>query len=508
MSTVWPSTVRVRAGEVVRARPGRRSRWRRRCCVAVLASLPSASTTIAEPRTSTVMPRRRSSRLRALPSASRTVALRSSKWTPLTITEPKPVIGPLANAVGGRAGAAAVDAAAAAGDEHGERAARAERAGDGAKRRASGIIDPFGGARRRVGAGGVAARAGAGARPAVAHRVVIACRGRSGRADRAARPAAASASTSACSAGTVAASSACHCAFAMLAEGSHRLGRQLVGEHGLLDVRRRVGENVGDAGAQMVADVAGEKAVGALAVARRRRRCRAAACTRVALDLGEAEPAQLVEQAARMDVLRDRARERLEARRRALACAARPARPRRSRRAGSARQRVKTWVAGDGRAGGRPRGASSRRVTSRRVRPVAVATRLTMRCARRFRLRAPRRLDEGRLEQVLDRGEWQAAAHGQHGDRLEQRGEGADQCRRRPRRPRACCVERLRVSVTEGDARRLQHRTVGRQRAAHLELHADRELCGRAFAEVDARRRVAHRDVAQDEGLAPRCRSP
>src|SRR6185295_9415694 len=60
---------------------------------------PLASETMAEPLIDAVMPSLRSSRLRTAPSPSVTRALLSSKCTPLTITEPNPVIGPLAELV-------------------------------------------------------------------------------------------------------------------------------------------------------------------------------------------------------------------------------------------------------------------------------------------------------------------------------------------------------------------------------------------------------------------------
>ena len=59
-----------------------------------LALAPAASVLMAELSTSTVMPRRRSSRERRAPSRSSTSATLSSKRTPPTMTEPKPVIGP------------------------------------------------------------------------------------------------------------------------------------------------------------------------------------------------------------------------------------------------------------------------------------------------------------------------------------------------------------------------------------------------------------------------------
>src|SRR5205085_12301987 len=84
-----------------------------------------------------------------------------------------------------------------------------------------------------------------------------------------------------------------------LAESSHRLLRKLLRENRLLDVRGRVGQDVGDAGAQMITDVAGEKCVGAFAVARRDDPVARELDTIAFLD-GQAEPAKLVEKAARM----------------------------------------------------------------------------------------------------------------------------------------------------------------------------------------------------------------
>jgi len=76
-------------------------------------------------------------------------------------------------------------------------------------------------------------------------------------------------------------------------ESGQRFGGEAVGEHRLLDVRRRIGEDVGDAGAQVVADVAGEKSVGALAAARRDDAVANELHVVAVLD-GESEPAQLV----------------------------------------------------------------------------------------------------------------------------------------------------------------------------------------------------------------------
>ncbi len=59
-----------------------------------LATPPTVVT--AEAITSVRMPSRSSSRERVRPSSSSIVALLSSKRTPLTMIEPKPVIGPLA----------------------------------------------------------------------------------------------------------------------------------------------------------------------------------------------------------------------------------------------------------------------------------------------------------------------------------------------------------------------------------------------------------------------------
>ena len=64
--------------------------------LAALTRVPVASGVMAEPRISVVMPRRSLSRRLPPPSSSVTTALLSSKRTPLTMTEPKPVIGPLA----------------------------------------------------------------------------------------------------------------------------------------------------------------------------------------------------------------------------------------------------------------------------------------------------------------------------------------------------------------------------------------------------------------------------
>ncbi|MFZ2648941.1 MAG: hypothetical protein WA210_02440 [Burkholderiaceae bacterium] len=57
---------------------------------------PEASVVIAEPRISTTIPNFRSPLLRATPSSSFTVAVLSSKRTPLTMIDPYPLIGPLA----------------------------------------------------------------------------------------------------------------------------------------------------------------------------------------------------------------------------------------------------------------------------------------------------------------------------------------------------------------------------------------------------------------------------
>ena len=77
MSTVWPSTVSVLAARSFAA-TGPTISLAKTMLLAVLTGRPLPSTTIAEPRTSIVMPRRRSSRLRSAPLPSRTVALPSS----------------------------------------------------------------------------------------------------------------------------------------------------------------------------------------------------------------------------------------------------------------------------------------------------------------------------------------------------------------------------------------------------------------------------------------------
>ena len=77
MSTVWPRTFSVLPARSLAA-TGPTISLAKTMLFAVLAGLPLPSTPIAEPRTSIVMPRRRSSRLRGTPLPSRTVALRSS----------------------------------------------------------------------------------------------------------------------------------------------------------------------------------------------------------------------------------------------------------------------------------------------------------------------------------------------------------------------------------------------------------------------------------------------
>ena len=66
---------------------------------AVPVEAPLLSVVMPEPRSSTVMPSFKSSRLRPVPSASLTLATLSSKRTPFTMTEPKPVMGPLTKEV-------------------------------------------------------------------------------------------------------------------------------------------------------------------------------------------------------------------------------------------------------------------------------------------------------------------------------------------------------------------------------------------------------------------------
>ena len=256
------------------------------------------------------------------------------------------------------------------------------------------------------------------------------------------------------------------------AHRDQRFGGELVGEDGLLHVRRNIGEHVGDRGAQMVADVAAEETVGPFAVGPG-----GDAVPRdlhgVTVDADQAEPGQLVEQAARVHVLRHRACQRLEARRVALSRQVdRMAAPVLQRGIGApASEHLRGW----------------RRARRRRaLRDVEQASHLAPRQpgrrtdaaddprAGRFRLRPARCLHEGRLQLVLDGGEGQAPSHRQRGDRAEQRRQGvaerragdaggtlrrADPGRRRRERgsPR-----------TAGSAGRLAHVTSLRAPGGHL----------------------------------------
>ena len=94
-STPWPSTVRVPAAALTAStgpvtRPPKRSACARAVAVVVSTALLSISTR---------MPRRSALSAWAVPLSSVTVQLLSSKRTPLTITEPKPVIVPWVKAV-------------------------------------------------------------------------------------------------------------------------------------------------------------------------------------------------------------------------------------------------------------------------------------------------------------------------------------------------------------------------------------------------------------------------
>ena len=88
-------------------------------------------------------------------------------------------------------------------------------------------------------------------------------------------------------------------------------------------MRRRLGQHVLHTGAQVVADVGAEKAVGALAVTGRdhavSQQPNALVIAAGAVEGHEPETPQFLEQAARMHVLRYRAGQCLEARGRALA---------------------------------------------------------------------------------------------------------------------------------------------------------------------------------------------
>ena len=89
-STVWPSTLTVAAtvsmmptGPTISLPRRMRKAW-----------AVAAARLTSPPSTSTIMPSLRSPRLLELPSSSLTLAELSSKRTPPTITEPKPLMAP------------------------------------------------------------------------------------------------------------------------------------------------------------------------------------------------------------------------------------------------------------------------------------------------------------------------------------------------------------------------------------------------------------------------------
>ena len=201
-----------------------------------------------------------------------------------------------------------------------------------------------------------------------------------------------------------------------------RLGRQLVGEDGLLQMERRLRAHVGDRRGEMVADVGAEELEHARpVVVRHEGIAHEANGVGLGVHFSEAEAAKLLEQRARMHVLRDRLRERLEAR--CLALARQRARPPtrvvvalEAEPAGEDLRRRRA----PHRRGGRKLVRDPRDLAPREPGRGADAADVALGCSR---IAAARGVDEGLLEALLDGGEAHPARQAQRRQRRKQAAE-------------------------------------------------------------------------------------
>ena len=323
---------------------------------------------------------------------------------PLTMIEPKPVIGPRIGA-----GAADADAAAAAGDAARHRRRQPRR---GAARRAKGCglqaaSCRFLGAAWR--AGGAARRAG---------QAPDRCTGRRARARRRGRWRSSSIIFS--SAGTSSSQQACHCGADQRAQRRTESSDRPSAKIACSKCAGRRAEHVGHRRLQVVADVGAQVAEHARRVAARHEGLLAQRHG-VALASSSARPGAATPRAgARVHVARDLLGQRLEARRRADA----RQRPRPARRAcGSVGRRASARTPRGRRARAAARRSAAprlRRVTSRRCRPVAALMRLTRRCSGRSGCAAWAADDEGRAQHLVDSGIGHPARHRQPCQRHQQ----------------------------------------------------------------------------------------